>query len=268
MPVSPKRRGSAGGSARAKSKIGLVSFLDRPIDSIRPSPANDKLYRPVSANDPEIIALAKSIQANGLLQPLIITQDDVILSGHRRYVACRLAGMKVVPCRIEALRSTDPEFLTRLREYNRQRVKSMDEIAREELLSADPEEGYRVLMEYRKQRARVSTETVRIRGMKWRSEITKAKESMLQAIRAILEARRAFWPLTDRQIHYALLNNPPLVHGSKPDSTYQNTQRCYKATCELLTRARLVGLIPFAAIDDPTRHPGLAYLPRADAVFA
>jgi ParB-like chromosome segregation protein Spo0J len=89
MDTSPSRRATARG--RARSKIGLVSFLDRPVDSIRPSPANDKLYRPVSPDDPEIVALARSIQAHGLLQPLIITQDDFILSGHRRHMACRLA---------------------------------------------------------------------------------------------------------------------------------------------------------------------------------
>jgi ParB-like chromosome segregation protein Spo0J len=81
MDTSPRRRAAARG--KAPSKIGLVSFLERPIDSIRPSPANDKLYRPISPDDPEIIALAKSIQENGVLQALIITQDDFILSGQR-----------------------------------------------------------------------------------------------------------------------------------------------------------------------------------------
>jgi hypothetical protein len=253
MSASPKNRKTPRGQGRAGSKIGLVSFLERPIASIRPSPANNKLYRPVSPDDPEIIALAESIRQHGLLQPLIITQDDFILSGHRRHMACKVAGMRSVRCRVEPIRSTDPEFLPRLREYNRQRVKSLDEVAREEIISADPEEAYRVLIEHRKQRARVETDTVRIKGVKCRSEITKAKEPMLEAILGILEERHEYWPLTERQIHYALLNNPPLVHASKPNSTYQNTIQCYKATCELVTRARLEGRIPFEAIEDPTR---------------
>jgi hypothetical protein len=182
-------------------------------------------------------------------------------------MACRLAGLKVVSCRIEPLRSTDPEFLARLREYNRQRVKSLDEIAREEILSSDPEEAYRVLIEHRKKKARVHEDTVLIKGMKWRAEITKAKEPMLKAIQAILKGRRAFWPLTDRQIHYALLNHPPLVHASKPNSTYQNTSQCYKATCELVTRARLAGIIPFAAIDDPTRPVQVWHTYREPTAF-
>jgi hypothetical protein len=39
---------------------------------------------------------------------------------------------------------------------------------------------------------------------------------------------RKFRPLTDRQIHYALLNHPPLIHASKPHSRYANTHRCYQ----------------------------------------
>src|SRR5262249_7644837 len=56
-----------------------------------------------------------------------------------------------------------------------------------------------------------------------------------------------------RQIHYNLLNDPPLKHARKPDSRYCNDVSSYKALCELLTRARLAGEIPFEAIEDPTR---------------
>jgi hypothetical protein len=59
--------------------------------------------------------------------------------------------------------------------------------------------------------------------------------------------------LSDRRIHYNLLNAPPLIHASKPGSTYRNDKDSYKALTELLTRARLVGEIPMTAIVDPTR---------------
>src|SRR5262249_48049068 len=149
--------------------------------------------------------------------------------------------------------STDAQFLTMLRECNRQRVKSFDEIAREEVVSTNPEEAYRVLVEHRKRQTDIEVETIEIVGTKHRAAISKAKQPMLKAIRAILEARRSYWPLTERQIHSALLNDPPLVHANKPQSTYQNSVPCYKATCDLVTRARLEGLIPFQAIEDPTR---------------
>jgi len=223
------------------------------LAAIRPSPANDKLYRPVSDSDPDIIALAQSIEQHGLQEPIVITRDNFILSGHRRHRACHLAGLTVIRCRVEDLLSTDPDFLTRVCEFNRQRVKSIDEIVREEIVSADPEEGYRVLQEHRQQQAQVDVATILIVGRKHRARISKAKEPMLQAVLAILRERRAFWPLTERQIHYALLNDPPLVHAQKPESAYRNTVQCYKATCDLVTRARLEGQIPFQAIEDPTR---------------
>jgi hypothetical protein len=267
MAGEPETGPKARRPGRARAKIGLVSILQKPLVSIRPSPANDRLYRPVSVDDPDLRALAKSIREHGLREPIVITLDDYILSGHRRHLACRLAGLTVVPCRVENIRSTDPEFLTMLREFNRQRVKSLDEVAREEIVSTDPEEAYRVLLEHRRQRARVDADTIVIVGSKHRPEITTAKKPMLDAIRAILQARRQYWPLTDRQIHYALLNDPPLVHAKKPHSTYRNTVQCYKATCDLVTRARLVGLIPFHAIEDPTRPVRVWNFHRSPATF-
>src|SRR5262249_22245370 len=60
-------------------------------------------------------------------------------------------------------------------------------------------------------------------------------------------------------------NNPPLRHAGKPDSTYTNDKPSYKSLCDLLTRARLAGRIPFEAIGDETRpvstwavHPNVA----------
>jgi hypothetical protein len=225
-------------------------------------PQNDQLYRPVSAEDPEIVALAASIREHGLGEPLVITTDNYIVSGNRRYAACKLAGLTRVPCRRLAIDSTDPAVLPLLREYNRQRVKSLDEVLREEVVSANPEEAHQFLQDYRRRAARVSCETITVEGHKHRSEITKAKEPFLEAIRLVLESRRAFWPLTDRQIHYALLNDPPLIHASKPKSVYANTLNSYKSLCELLTRARLAGLIPFRAISDPTRPVVVWNFPR------
>jgi hypothetical protein len=76
---------------------------------------------------------------------------------------------------------------------------------------------------------------------------------MLKRIVDLIHAEREYWPLSDRSIHYLLLNDPPLRHAGKPDSRYHNSLQCYKDLCDLLTRARLAGEIPFAAIADPTR---------------
>ena len=264
---------SANGNGKPKSRHVSISangdvhdseIIVVPLSSITPSPLNNKLYRPVDPGDPEIIALARSIAQIGLQEAIVITIDNVILSGHRRYVACKLAGLTEVPCRRVNVRSTDQDFLPLLREYNRQRVKSIDEVIREEVITADPEESHRLLVEHRQRVSRVDADTITIEGHKHRARITAAKEPFLQAILDVLRDRRDYWPLTDRQIHYALLNDPPLIHTSKPDTytnkkgklchnRYANCLECYKALCELVTRARLAGLIPFQAIDDPTR---------------
>jgi hypothetical protein len=239
------------GSETAKLEHGPV-FM-RSLASIHPAPENELLYRPVTSDDPEIIALAKSISEHGVLDPLVISSDRYIISGHRRYEACRSLGMRFVPCRIVPIKSTEPGFVKLLREHNRQRVKGLEEVFREELVSANPEEAYRALLEHRKAKSRVSADTITIEGQVRRSQISRAKEPLLRTIEKVLEEQEDFWPLTDRRIHYALLNDPPLIHASKPDSVYRNNKHSYKALVELLTRARLAGRIPFLAIHDPTR---------------
>jgi ParB-like chromosome segregation protein Spo0J len=110
------------------------------IDTIRPSPANELLYRPVLVNDPEIRALAASIKEFGLQEPIVVTRDHFILSGHRRHAACKLLNMQVVKCRIHDIYSSSPEFEVLLRECNRQRVKSFDEIVRETVIDFNPDD--------------------------------------------------------------------------------------------------------------------------------
>lgn len=230
-------------------------IAERAVDDIRPSPENDRLYRPVDRDDPEIVALAESIAEHGVREPLVATLDDWIVSGHRRHAAARLAGMKTVPCRIEPIRRSDDidHFVRLLREYNRQRDKTADEKLREELVSANPDEAYEALLAHRRQQAQVATPSLEIVGQMKRSEITDAKLPMLGAILRVLDQRREFWPLSDRQIHYALLNDPPLRHARKPESTYANDKQSYKSLTELLTRARLAGYVPMEAIADETR---------------
>ena len=199
--------------------------------------------------------MAESVRKNGILEPLRITIDGYILSGHRRYAAARLAGLRIVPCFYESIsRHEDPaRFLVLLREYNRQRLKTFDEQFREEVISTNPDDAYRSLVEHREQSSEVISSGFDIREIKNRCEISSAKSDFLKAIIRVLNARRKFWPLSDRQIHYALLNDPPLKHFSKPDSRYANDKQSYQNLVNLLTRARLDGSIPMKAIADETR---------------
>jgi hypothetical protein len=233
---------------------GKARLVRLSLDAIRPSPENELIYRPVDPEDPEIQDLAESIVAHGLREPIVITKDHFILSGHRRYAACRLAGLSHVPCRIEDISSTSPEFERLLCEYNRQRVKSFAEVVRERVVtSVDPEEAYASLLAHRKSASKVDGDFLILGGVKFRKRISEAKMEMLKAVKDLIWARCDWWPLSDRSIHYDLLNAPPLRHSTKPNSRYANDKASYKDLTDLLTRARLSGEIPFDSIEDPTR---------------
>lgn len=59
--------------------------------------------------------------------------------------------------------------------------------------------------------------------------------------------------LSDRSIHYALLNEPPLPRAAKPESIYGNDRASCRDLTDALTRARLMAHIPWEAIGDETR---------------
>jgi hypothetical protein len=223
---------------------------------IVPSPENDDLYGPINPDDQDIVDLADSISSYGLQERIVITLDGYILSGHRRYVACELAGLDDIPVRVEPLRRSDYDksgYLKLLREFNRQRVKTRDQRLREEVLDINTDEAYEALLEHRRSSAVVRPRAMYISGYKHRCEISEAKAPLMEAIQGILADRRRFWPLSDRVIHYALLNDPPPLHAKRPTTRYANTLNCYKGLCDLLTRARVAGLIDWEAIADETR---------------
>jgi len=234
---------------------GHVPVLELPLGEIWPSGENEELYGPVAPSDPEVRALARSIRKHGVQEPLVITEDHWIISGHRRHTAAMLAGLDSVPCRVHPIRRREnhDEFVVLLRECNRQRIKTFDQKLREEVISANPKEAYRSLREYREQASSVVVDTIKMGQHKQRCRISDAKGPFLAAIGKVIADRRAFWPLSDRQVHYALLNDPPRVHARKPHSVYANDLKSYKALTDLLARARLAGDVPFEAIADPTR---------------
>ena len=72
------------------SKIRQVS-----ISEIQVSGLNDEIYKQVDPDDPAIEDLAASICEHGLLEPLVLSEDLFILSGHRRFAAIQMTNMEV-----------------------------------------------------------------------------------------------------------------------------------------------------------------------------
>jgi len=246
-------------SERAEPKVEHAE-----LRSIMPCPENDGVYGKQSLVDPDIMDLIESIRARGVLEPLTISADDFIISGHRRRFCALWAGLDVVP----VIRRNDisyegdrEEFLKLLVETNTQRKKSTGILIREAAMKIDPEEAYKELKQEQRQKDHerrygtdLSVQEVESKNVKGRKKISPASMPFLEAALRVIHAHEEFWPLSVRQIHYRLLGpDAPLKHASKPDSKYVNDKASYNTLCDLLARGRVEGRIPWDAIDDETR---------------
>jgi hypothetical protein len=231
------------------------------LSSIKPSPENERLYRPIDPEDADIITLAESIAERGLREPIVVTADGYIVSGHRRYAACLINEQVVVPCIVLSSRRdeyADDEYLALLRDYNRQRHKNIAEQVRETLVDhADGGDAYAVLKDYRQKTVFAAQhngiETLDIKGSKVRRPISPSSAEHVRLIKKmIFEDRRDYWPMSCRAVHYPLLNYD-FFRSIYKKIKYANDRQSSKATADLITRLRLIGVIPWEAIEDETR---------------
>lgn len=72
----------------------------RKLNSLKVNPLNP---RGTILFDDAVVDLAASIRSHGVLQPILITPEGVIVAGHRRVKACEIAGRKEIPCLVRAL---------------------------------------------------------------------------------------------------------------------------------------------------------------------
>ncbi|MBN2130212.1 MAG: ParB N-terminal domain-containing protein [Sedimentisphaerales bacterium] len=235
--------------------LRLVPITTERVDRLYPAPENEELYRKVVHTDPDIMRLIDSIDENGLLEPLIVTEDGCILSGHRRYAAIRRLGWEEVIVRVVPInREDDPDkFLVLLREANRQRVKSIDELIREEVISTSPESAYETLQSERLKRTKTHISAMDVSYKRQRSRINHQRQEFLQAAIQVIKDLSDYWPVSLRQIHYRLLNNPPLTKASDPKSRYRNDRKSYANLSRLLVQARNEDLVNDEVFDDATR---------------
>lgn len=71
---------------------GEVQVWD--VARLKPNPLNPR--GALSKDEPGIRELAASIREQGLIEPLVITTQGLIVAGHRRHLACTLAGVSRV----------------------------------------------------------------------------------------------------------------------------------------------------------------------------
>jgi len=237
----------------SQKKSDLSNF---PRSQIKVAKDNDLIYSSFALANQDDAELLQSIMAQGIVEPLVVSTDGFLLSGHRRFAAAKLLRLETVPVRFhevvfESLAREDR--LKLLAVFNRQRDKSFDEKTAERLVEIDPKVARTQLFLKRIERDRQPIsleENVLLGDAKHRAAITT--KDFAAAVQKIVKDNERFLPLTDRRIHYLLLNDPPLRHDKKTER-YRNDQASYKALTNLLVRMRLSGMIPLNAIEDPTR---------------
>jgi ParB-like chromosome segregation protein Spo0J len=96
------------------------------ISRLKAHSMNAEIYGDAEPDD----GLLESIKANGILEPLVVTPDGTILSGHRRWRAALNLGFADVPAR-EMKLNTDIDEQATILEFNRQREKTFSQRMRE-----------------------------------------------------------------------------------------------------------------------------------------
>jgi len=106
--------------SRREMEIAIKGWKD-----LKPHPINLEIYGDCTDND-----LLDSVRSNGIYNPLLVTYDDRIISGHRRWDAARKADLDVLP--VVVFDSDDElDIEEALIESNRQREKTNEQIGRE-----------------------------------------------------------------------------------------------------------------------------------------
>ncbi len=88
------------------------------IKNLKPHPMNKDIY-----GEEDIKGLAEDIKKSNTITTLIINQDNMIISGHRRYYACLSLGIKELPCE-KIIFNTENEGIERLLLENKYRDKT------------------------------------------------------------------------------------------------------------------------------------------------
>lgn len=235
-------------SKKMETSPRFEEILEIPIDEIKPSSKNTLFYKKTTFKNTDM--LAESIRKRGLLEPIVNTEDKVIISGHRRYKACVSLGLEKVTVRYFPILSTHKDFLEFLREFNNQRDKSVDERLKEEISKISKEMAFLTLYNYQLKNSKTINTPIKVNA-KWRNPLTEKKNEIVNAVIDSLNDYSDFLPVTLRKLHYSLAEKyRPLKNTDKEDSVYKNDQTSYKELSKVVTKMRICGLIDFDSIID------------------
>lgn len=219
------------------------------VSLISESGINAKIYQPVSED--RLIKLANDIKRNGLIEPLLLTLDHVLISGHTRLRALKHLNRVFVEVRYHNIYSTDPDFERLLVSCNDQRHKTDRERNNELKVQVDP-------LKYRRE-ACLKGNTLDpglepVSGsLKADRHVTANYRALAVSIIKTLEKNREYLPITLRSLHYQLLNDPPIT-SKRSGRVYGNDLDSYRLLSRIATSLRTEGFVHYSAIADPTRR--------------
>lgn len=257
-------------SAVALESTGLKGLAAIPTgishirtDALRPTPENEVIYRDTLAGN-EIHELVESVSREGVLQSLVISADNFILSGHRRWTAATLADIPFVPVEIRPIEVGNMKPDERMRilvEYNvGTRVKTQKECIAEAIAKVDPEEAIRRAQNRKAPNFTTSQKVYEMvevgRGLNRRTDPRRARKPLYDAVIRILDdlRKKDLLPYTNRGIHYRLLGEAPMTSTYANAHPYGENKHDANYLSDLITDARSFNLIPDHWIIDPTRQ--------------
>ena len=121
-PADKDKQGDSNQEVQGASKLCYL-----PPDQLKAHPFNVEIY----GNELPGKDLIESITNDGVLQPILATPEFLILSGHRRHLACKEVGIKEVPVIITWKAGDLLAQKAFLIDANRQRKKTPEQVARE-----------------------------------------------------------------------------------------------------------------------------------------
>jgi hypothetical protein len=246
----------------------MTEILYLKTDSIRPSVENWEIYRRPEA-DQDMESLKQSIREYGIQQPIIVSSDYYILSGHRRHAAAKSNGMACVPCVRSHVCMGELQMTDRIKiliEHNKgTRTKTAGELIAESMVGLDTQKAVAEIQRRKSQvytmaqtlpdRVVVTTEGNR------RNDPRQHRGEFLSAVINILVAlgERNMLPTSSRHIHYKLLPLAPRTSKGKRGHPYGTDPKNDSGSLsKLITDARSFGIIPHDWIADETRG-GVSY---------
>lgn len=123
--------------------MARASFEHRKVEQLRPHPLNQQVFGDLT-NSTEDMDFIQSIRERGVLEPCIVTDKNLLISGHRRRQGAIRAGLTEIPVIVRKDLADDHAVNMAWFDANRTREKTTEQKARwfkhrEEILAKDAE---------------------------------------------------------------------------------------------------------------------------------